>query len=94
MEKTWDSIKKYKKEFILGPIFKIVEVVFELMIPFLMKYMINTGIPSFQNNEGVGKILYPGLIIIAFCDFFLGLYLTFLFKSILTKEKALSLINL
>ena len=42
MEKTWDSIKKYKKEFILGPIFKIVEVVFELMIPFLMKYMINT----------------------------------------------------
>ncbi len=69
MEKTWDSIKKYKKEFILGPIFKIVEVVFELMIPFLMKYMINTGIPSFQNNEGVGKILYPGLIIIAFCIF-------------------------
>lgn len=69
MEKTWDSIKKYKKEFILGPIFKIVEVVFELMIPFLMKYMINTGIPSFENNEGVGKILYPGLIIIAFCIF-------------------------
>ena len=69
MEKTWDSIKKYKKEFILGPIFKIVEVVFELMIPFLMKYMINTGIPSFQNNEGVGKILYPGLTIIAFCIF-------------------------
>lgn len=69
MEKTWDSIKKYKKEFILGPIFKTVEVVFELMIPFLMKYMINTGIPSFQNNEGVGKILYPGLIIIAFCIF-------------------------
>ena len=69
MEKTWNSIKKYKKEFILGPIFKIVEVVFELMIPFLMKYMINTGIPSFQNNEGVGKILYPGLIIIAFCIF-------------------------
>lgn len=69
MEKTWGSIKKYKKEFILGPIFKIVEVVFELMIPFLMKYMINTGIPSFQNNEGVGKILYPGLIIIAFCIF-------------------------
>lgn len=69
MEKTWDSIKKYKKEFILGPIFKIVEVVFELMIPFLMKYMINTGIPSFQNNEGVGRILYPGLIIIAFCIF-------------------------
>lgn len=69
MEKTWDSIKKYKKEFILGPIFKIVEVVFELMIPFLMKYMINIGIPSFQNNEGVGKILYPGLIIIAFCIF-------------------------
>lgn len=69
MEKTWDSIKKYKKEFILGPIFKIVEVVFELMIPFLMKYMINTGIPSFQNNEGVGKILYPGLIIVAFCIF-------------------------
>lgn len=69
MEKTWDSIKKYKKEFILGPIFKIVEVVFELMIPFLMKYMINTGIPSFQNGDGIGKILYPGLIIIAFCIF-------------------------
>ncbi len=86
MEKTWDSIKKYKKEFILGPIFKIVEVVFELMIPFLMKYMINTGIPSFQNNEGVGKILYPGLIIIAFCIFgFLSTLMCQYFASVASQ---------
>lgn len=75
MEKTWDSIKGYKKEFILGPIFKIVEVLFELATPFLMKYMINLGIPALENNEGIGKILYPGLIIVAFC--ILGFLSTF-----------------
>lgn len=94
MEKTWDSIKKYKKEFILGPIFKIVEVVFELMIPFLMKYMINTGIPSFQNNEGVGKILYPGLIIIAFCIFgFLSTLVCQYFASVASQGFGTNLRN-
>lgn len=67
MNKCVNSMKKYKKEFILGPLFKIVEVVFELMIPFLMKYMINNGIPYAQETSSFTKIIYPGLIIISFC---------------------------
>lgn len=64
MEKTLFSLKKYKKELIIGPIFKTFEVIFELLIPFLMKYMINEGIPFAQQTNNIEKILYPGLIIV------------------------------
>lgn len=64
MEKTLTSLKKYKKELIIGPIFKTFEVIFELLIPFLMKYMINEGIPFAQQTNNIEKILYPGLIIV------------------------------
>lgn len=70
MEKAIASLKEYKKEVILGPIFKMFEVGFELLIPFLMKYIINDGINYAIDYNSPTKILIPGLIIIGLC--FLG----------------------
>ena len=67
MEKVSSSFKGYKKEFILGPIFKMLEVVFELLTPFLMRYIINVGVDFAIDNGNYTKIIYPSLIIVGFC---------------------------
>jgi ATP-binding cassette subfamily B multidrug efflux pump len=67
MKKTFYSLKNYKKQMILGPIFKMLEVVFELLTPFLMKDMIDSGIPLAQNSGDYSKIWINGLLILAFC---------------------------
>ncbi len=66
MKKTLYSLRNYKKELIFGPLFKVIEVIFELLIPFLMKYMIDVGIKSANNGEGLNKIIIPGVIILCF----------------------------
>ena len=66
MKKTLYSLRNYKKELIFGPLFKVIEVIFELLIPFLMKYMIDVGIESANNGEGLNKIIMPGVIILCF----------------------------
>lgn len=66
MKKTLYSLRNYKKELIFGPLFKVIEVIFELLIPFLMKYMIDVGIESANNGEGLNKIIIPGVIILCF----------------------------
>ena len=40
MEKALHSTKKYIPYFIIGPLFKVIEVIFELLTPFLMKYIV------------------------------------------------------
>jgi ABC-type multidrug transport system, ATPase and permease components len=67
MKKTFYSLKKYKKQMILGPIFKMLEVVFELLTPFLMKEMIDNGIPYAQMSGDYSKIWINGLMILGFC---------------------------
>ena len=69
MEKAFSSLKYFKKQLILGPLFKVIEVVFELLTPFLMKYIVNDGITNALNGNGVGKIVFPALIILGFCIF-------------------------
>lgn len=44
MKKLLVYLKDYKKESILGPLFKLLEVVFELMVPLVMASMIDQGI--------------------------------------------------
>ncbi len=39
-------LQKYKKQTILGPIFKIIEAVFELMVPFVVVNIIDVGIAN------------------------------------------------
>ena len=44
-------LKNYKKESILAPFFKFLEVVFDLLVPVVIAHMIDVGIA--QNNRGV-----------------------------------------
>lgn len=64
MEKAYGYLKYYKKQMILGPIFKMFEVVFELIMPFLMSFIIDTGINEAVTTGHYEKIYIPGLIII------------------------------
>jgi len=67
MQKTYYSLKNFRKEMILGPIFKMLEVVFELITPFLMKDIIDNGIIAAQNGDNYQRILIIGGIILLFC---------------------------
>lgn len=64
MEKAYGYLKYYKKQMILGPIFKMFEVVFELIMPFLMSFIIDTGMNEAVATGHYEKIYIPGLIII------------------------------
>ena len=69
MEKALHSTKKYISYFIIGPLFKVIEVIFELLTPFLMKYIVNEGFNAGTLDNDYTKIIYPGLIMIAFAVF-------------------------
>lgn len=71
MEKALHSAKKYVGYFIIGPLFKVIEVIFELFTPFLMKYIVDVGYDAAVYENDYTKIIYPGLIMIAFaiCGF-------------------------
>ncbi|MGM9857684.1 MAG: ABC transporter ATP-binding protein [Bacilli bacterium] len=69
MSESLKSLKNYKKQLILGPIFKLTEAVFELIVPLLMAYIIDYGISLDSNNNVIGGdmgvILKTGSIIVA-----------------------------
>lgn len=46
MQKLFKYLKAYRKEIILGPAFKLVEAIFELIVPILMANVIDIGIPG------------------------------------------------
>ena len=69
MEKALQSTKKYIPYFIIGPLFKVIEVIFELLTPFLMKYIVDEGFNAGTLDNDYTKIIYPGLIMIAFAVF-------------------------
>ena len=69
MEKALHSTKKYIPYFIIGPLFKVIEVIFELLTPFLMKYIVDEGFNAGTLDSDYTKIIYPGLIMIAFAVF-------------------------
>ena len=68
MEKALQSTKKYIPYFIIGPLFKVIEVIFELLTPFLMKYIVDEGFNAGTLDNDYTKIIYPGLIMIAFAS--------------------------
>ncbi len=44
MKKVFSYLKDYKKESILGPVFKLMEASFDLMVPIVMAEIIDTGV--------------------------------------------------
>ena len=61
MKKILVYLKNYKKELILGPFFKLLEAVFELIVPLVMAKIIDNGI---GNNDSGYILRMSGLIII------------------------------
>ena len=44
MKKSLRYLKPFKKQLILGPIFKLIEAIFELIIPIIMALIIDKGL--------------------------------------------------
>ena len=61
MRKLLIYLKDYKKESILGPLFKLLEASFELIVPLVVASMIDVGIP----NQDKGYIVKMALILVA-----------------------------
>lgn len=76
MKNCMSYLKKYKKEMIIGPLFKLFEAILELMIPFLMGRIIDHSIPEKNLREILflgGMILLSGVIGLLFsltCQYF------------------------
>ena len=65
-------LKNYKKELLLGPFFKLLEAIFELMVPVVMAKIIDNGIAE---NDSAYILKMSGLIVLlGFCG--LGFALT------------------
>lgn len=54
-------LKKYKKESVIGPLFKLLEASFELMIPIVMASIIDVGIA----NHDINHVLKMGAVMVA-----------------------------
>ncbi|MDE6784127.1 MAG: ABC transporter ATP-binding protein, partial [Ruminococcus sp.] len=61
MRKLLKYLKNYKKELILGPFFKLLEAIFELIVPVVMADIIDKGIASGDSSYILKK---SGLIVI------------------------------
>lgn len=76
MKNCMSYLKKYKKEMIIGPLFKLFEAILELMIPFLMGRIIDHSIPEKNLREILilgGLILLSGVVGLLFsltCQYF------------------------
>ncbi len=60
MSNLYPYIKKYKKHLVLGPIFKLLEAIFELIVPYVMAKLIDEGI----NNANKTFIFEMGGILV------------------------------
>ena len=61
MKKLLKYLKNYKKELVFGPFFKLLEAVFELIVPVVMAKMIDNGI---GNNDSGYIFRMGGLIVL------------------------------
>lgn len=53
-------LKNYKKQVILGPIFKLIEAIFELIVPLIMANIIDIGI----QNKDISYVLKIGFLLV------------------------------
>ncbi len=62
MKRLAVHLKNYKSHLIWGPFFKLLEAIFELIVPLVMAQVIDEGI---NQNAGTGYILSRGFLILA-----------------------------
>ncbi|MCR5118794.1 MAG: ABC transporter ATP-binding protein/permease [Lachnospiraceae bacterium] len=77
MKNLWKYFKNYRAECILGPLFKLLEASFELMIPLVIKNIIDVGIAT----SDTGYIIRYALLMVALGVIGLGCSLTAQFFS-------------
>ncbi|HFU3984034.1 TPA: ABC transporter ATP-binding protein [Streptococcus suis] len=57
MTSLFRYFKPYKKESILGPVFKLLEASFELLVPLIIAYIVDTIIPNGNRGDLVAMLL-------------------------------------
>ena len=72
MKKLLKYLKNYKKELVFGPFFKLLEAIFELMVPMVMAKIIDKGIGS--NDSGYIFRMSLLIVVLGICG--LGFALT------------------
>ena len=63
LKKLWVYLKEYKTESILAPLFKLLEVVFDLLVPVVVAKIIDIGIAN--NDHGYIVKMFLVLILMA-----------------------------
>lgn len=63
MKKILFYLRKTKLEVILGPLFKMIEVIFELLVPVIVSYIIDEGIKKY-NGDLTEILLLCGLLLV------------------------------
>ena len=63
LKKLWVYLKEYKMESILAPLFKLLEVVFDLLVPVVVAKIIDIGIAN--NDHGYIVKMFLVLILMA-----------------------------
>ena len=75
MTKLFRYLKKYKKESILAPFFKLIEVAFELTVPLIVSKIIDVGIENGDKGYIVKRYLLLGLLgILGLCSTLVAQY--------------------
>lgn len=72
MKKLLKYLKNYKRELVFGPFFKLLEAIFELIVPYVMAKIIDNGIAG--NDTGYILKMSGVIVILGFCG--LGFALT------------------
>lgn len=75
MTKLFRYLKKYRKESILAPFFKLIEVAFELTVPLIVSNIIDVGIENGDKDYIVKRCLLLGLLgILGLCSTLVAQY--------------------
>jgi ABC-type multidrug transport system fused ATPase/permease subunit len=70
MKRILSYLKLYKKQSVLGPLFKLFEATFELLVPFIVGLIVDKGLGARVDggypNANVGYIAWMCVVLVAF----------------------------